>query len=253
MPEVLTDAQEGILLITINRPATKNAINLAVAEGIAAAIDELDGDNELRVAILTGAGGTFCAGMDLKAFISGEIPTIKGRGFGGLTEKPPQKPLIGALQGFVLAGGLELALACDLTVCGESTKFGIPEVKRGLVAAAGGLVRLPRAIPQRVAMEMALTGDPISSNRAYELGLVNRVVASECVQEEARKLAETICANGPLAVMASKKCIVESVDWPLERLFKNQYPITNPVFASEDAREGPRAFAEKRAPNWKAK
>lgn len=251
--EVLVDVDDGIMTITINRPEAKNSVNRAVAEGISAAMDELDSNSEVRVAILTGAGGTFCAGMDLKAFLKGENPTIKGRGFGGIVEAPPKKPLIGALEGFVLAGGLELSMACDLTVCGESTQFGIPEVKRGLVAAAGGLVKLPRLIPSRVAMEMALTGDPIPASRAYDLGLVNRVVQDGTVLEEAKKLAQTICANGPLAVMASKECIVESVDWSKEKLFKNQYPIIGAVFTSEDAKEGPRAFAEKRPPNWQGK
>ena len=178
---------------------------------------------------------------------------IEGRGFAGLVEAPPKKPLIGALEGFVLAGGLELSLACDLTVCGESTQFGIPEVKRGLVAAAGGVIKLPKVIPPRVAMEMALTGDPISAEKAYALGLVNRVVADDAVQAATLELAQTICANGPLAVMASKRCIVESADWSNAEMFQKQGPIIAPIFTSEDAKEGPRAFAEKRAPNWQGK
>ena len=250
---VLTEASEGILTITINRPDAKNAVNGAVAKGIAAAMDELDSNDELVVGILEGAGGTFCSGMDLKAFLKGENPAVEGRGFGGLVEAPPKKPLIGALQGYVLAGGLELSLACDLSVCGESTQFGIPEVKRGLVAAAGGVVKLPRLVPKRVAMEMALTGDMISSSRAYELGLVNRVVADDQVLEESRKLAASIAANGPLAVAASKRCIVESEDWSSDELITKQIDIITPVFISQDAQEGPRAFAEKRAPTWQGK
>lgn len=253
--EVLTEASNGVLTITINRPKAKNAVNAAVAEGIAAAIDELDGNDQLTVGILTGAGGTFCAGMDLKAFLTGEraSPEVQKRGFGGLVSAPPKKPLIGALEGYILAGGLELSLACDMTVCSESSKFGIPEVKRGLVAAAGGVVALPRIIPKRVAVEMALTGDPISAQRAYELGLVNHVVAEGEVMSKARELADAIAANGPLAVAASKRCIEESEDWLASEMLTKQMPIVTPVFQSEDAQEGPKAFAEKRAPVWKGK
>lgn len=252
---VLTEAKDGVLTITINRPEAKNAVNTAVAVGIAAAIDELDRNPELTVGILTGAGGTFCAGMDLKAFLKGERPPedIAKRGFGGLVEAPPKKPLIGALEGFILAGGLELSLACDITVCSESSTFGIPEVKRGLVAAAGGVVKLPRLIPKRVAIEMALTGEPISSQRAYELGLVNHVVAEDQVMAKARELADLIAANGPLAVAASKRCIEESEDWSAKEMLQKQMRIVAPVFQSEDAQEGPRAFAEKRTPAWKGK
>lgn len=250
---VLTEVDNGVLIVTINRPEAKNAVNEAVAKGIAAAMDELDSNDELRVGLLTGAGGTFCAGMDLKGFLKGEQPSVKGRGFGGLVEAPPKKPLIGALEGYVLAGGLELSLACDIAICGESTKFGVPEVKRGLVAGAGGVVKLPAMIPRRVALELALTGDHISAQRAYELGMVNRVVADDQVVAEAKAMAATIAANGPLAVMASKQCIVESEGWSLEERFKKQMPILGPVFTSEDAKEGPRAFAEKRAPVWQGK
>ena len=250
---VLTQPENGILIITINRPEAKNAINRAVAEGIAAAMDELDNNAALRVGILTGAGGNFCSGMDLKAFLNGENPIIKGRGFGGLVEAPPKKPLIGALEGYVLAGGLELSLACDLSVCAETARFGIPEARRGLVAAAGGVVKLPRLIPRRVAMELALTGNPINADRAFNLGLVNRVVAEGEVVNEAMKLAETIAGNGPLAVMASKRCIIESEGWPLDSLFQNQLAIIGPVFQSDDAKEGPKAFAEKRKPNWQGR
>lgn len=248
--EVLVDVTDGIMTITLNRPKAKNAANRALAEGVAAAIDELDSNNDIRVAILTGAGGTFCSGMDLKAFVSGETPAIEGRGFGGLTEAPPAKPLIAAVEGYALAGGLELMISCDLVVAAEDAKFGIPEVKRGLAAAAGGLVRLPRQIPQRLAMELALTGDFIDAGRAAEMGLINRVVASGTALDGAKELAATICANGPLAVKVSKQVVVESAEWSSEEMWDKQTEIVMPIFTSKDAIEGSVAFAEKRAPNW---
>ena len=251
--EVLTQAEDGVLVITLNRPEAKNAANKALAEGVAAAMDELDGNDDLRVAILTGAGGTFCSGMDLKAFVSGETPHIPGRGFAGLTEQGPRKPLIAAVEGYALAGGLELAISCDMIIAADNAMFGIPETKRGLAAAAGGLVKLPRQIPSRVAMELALTGDFISAQRAYELGLVNQVVDAGAALDGAKALAAKIAANGPLAVAASKQVILEQADWSQDVMFKNQGDIVNPVFVSEDAIEGATAFAEKRAPNWKGK
>ena len=251
--EVLVDVADGIMTVTLNRPEAKNAANKALAEGVAAAMDELDSNDDIRVAILTGAGGTFCSGMDLKAFVSGETPTVEGRGFGGLTEKPPAKPLIAAVEGYALAGGLELMISCDLIVAADSAKFGIPEVKRGLAAAAGGLVRLPRQIPSRLAMELALTGDFVSAERAAEMGLINRVVPAGTALEAARELAATICANGPLAVKISKQVVTESAEWSTQEMWENQQALVMPIFTSEDALEGATAFAEKRAPNWKGK
>lgn len=251
--DVLVNVENGIMTVTINREKAKNAANKAVAEGIAAAMDELDSNPDIRVAILTGAGGTFCAGMDLKGFLNGEVPVVEGRGFAGLTEAPPEKPLIAAVEGYALAGGCELALACDLIVTAENAKFGISEVKRGLIAAGGGLLRLPRQIAPRLAMEMALTGDPITGARAAEIGLANRAVADGTALAEATKLAETIVQNAPLALAASKKLISESPEWSTEEMFKKQEAIMLPVFSSEDATEGAMAFAEKRAPNWKGK
>jgi enoyl-CoA hydratase len=251
--EVIVEEADGVLIVTINRPAAKNAINLAVAKGIAAAMDRLDGSETLRVGILTGAGGTFCSGMDLKAFLGGEFPHVPGRGFGGLVEGPPQKPLIAAIEGYALAGGFELSLACDLAVAADDAKFGIPEAKRGLCAAAGGLVRLPRVAPYRVAMEMALTGDFISAARAYELGLVNRVVGKGEALAGAIALARSIAANGPLAVATSKQVIREQGDWNSSEIWPKQGAMTAPIFGSEDAREGAAAFAEKRAPQWRGK
>lgn len=251
--EVLVSVDDGIMVVTINRPKAKNSINLAVAKGIAAAMDELDSNDEIRAAILTGADNTFCAGMDLKAFVSGEMPVLPGRGFAGLVEAPPKKPLIAAVEGFALAGGFELAITCDLVVTSREAKFGIPEAKRGLVAAAGGLMRLPKQIPPRIAMEMAMTGDFIDAQRAYELGLVNRVVDAGSSVEAAKALAKSIAANGPMAVIGSKRIINESADWSEENMWGNQQAITDPIFGSEDAIEGATAFAEKRAPVWKGK
>ena len=251
--EVLTEVMGGTLLITLNRPEAKNAANKALAEGLAAAIDELESNDELRVAILTGAGGTFCSGMDLKAFVSGETPNIEGRGFAGLTEYRSSKPIIAAVEGYALAGGFELAISCDLVVAANDSKFGIPEVKRGLAAAAGGLVKLPKQIPSRIAMELALTGDFISADRAYELGLINRVVESGSAVEGAKALADSIAANGPLAVKASLAAVAGAQDWSTEEMFAKQMAIVGPVFTSEDAIEGATAFAQKRAPNWKGK
>ncbi|CAA0101463.1 Carnitinyl-CoA dehydratase [Halioglobus japonicus] len=251
--EVLVDVTDGIMTVTLNRPKAKNAANRAVAVGVAAAMDELDSNDSIHVAILTGAGGTFCAGMDLKAFVSGEMPMVEGRGFAGLTEATPRKPLIGAIEGYALAGGLELAISCDLLVTADDAKFGIPEVKRGLAAAAGGLIRLPRQIPSRLAMELAITGDFISAQRAYEIGLVNHVVPSGTALEAAKALAAKIVANGPLAVAISKQVIQESASWTEDEMWQKQQEIVMPVFGSEDAMEGSIAFAEKRAPNWKGK
>lgn len=251
--EVLVDVTDGIMIVTLNRPKVKNAANKALAEGVAAAMDKLDSDDSIRVAILTGAGGTFCAGMDLKAFVTGETPMIEGRGFAGLTESTPRKPLIAAVEGYALAGGLELAISCDLIVTADNAKFGIPETKRGLAAAAGGLIKLPRQIPPRLAMELALTGDFISAQRAYEIGLVNEVVPAGTALEAAKALAGRIVANGPLAVAVSKQVILQSEGWSPDEMWQKQQELVMPVFSSEDAIEGSVAFAEKRAPNWKGK
>mgnify|MGYP000846229076 CR=1 FL=1 len=251
-PEVLTEVQDGVLIVTMNRPEAKNAMNKAQAEGIAAAMDRLEAEGDLRCAVLTGAGGTFCSGMDLKGFLRGERPSIEGRGFGGLTEWTPSKPVIAAIDGYALAGGMELAMSCDLIVCNSGAKFGIPEAKRGLAAAAGGLIKLPRQIPPRIAMELALTGDFIDARRAYELGFVNRIVDGPAL-EGALELAKAVAANGPLALIASKAVIRQSHTWSDAEMWQKQAGIVMPVFASEDAREGAAAFAEKRKPNWQGK
>jgi enoyl-CoA hydratase len=250
---VLTERRGRVLLVTINRPEQRNAVNGAVAAGIAAALDELDGDDGLSVGVITGAGKGFCAGMDLKAFVAGERPYADDRGFAGIVVRPADKPLIAAIEGFAVAGGLEVALACDLIVASRGARLGIPEVKRSLVAGGGGLLRLPRALPRNVAMELALTGEPIEAERAYELGLVNRLSEPGEALSAALELAETIAANGPLALAATKRVMVESVDWPDREFFKRQGEIVGPVMSSEDAREGATAFAEKRPPVWKGR
>ncbi len=250
---VLTAAEGGVLTITLNRPEARNAVNLAVAEGVAAALDRLDAEDGLQVGILTGAGGAFCAGMDLKAFVTGERPWVEGRGFAGIVERPSRKPLIAAIEGFAVAGGFEVALACDLIVAARDARLGIPEVKRSLVAAGGALIHLPRRIPYHVAMELALTGDPIDAARGYELGVVNRLADPGEAVAVARELAAAVAANGPLALDASKRIVRASADWTEAEAWAKQGEIAGPVFGSEDAREGATAFAEKRAPIWRGR
>ncbi len=251
LPEVRSEVHEGVLVVTINRPHARNAINTLTAQAIGAAMDRLDDDPSLVTGVITGAGGTFCAGMDLKAFLAGERPSIPGRGFAGIVEQPPAKPVIAAVEGYALAGGFEIALACDLIVAADNASFGLPEVKRGLVAAGGGLMRLPRRVPPGLAMEWALTGDLVEAPRAHAVGLVNRLTAPGSALEIALRLARTIAANGPLAVRATKRILVEAPEWPQERMFDLQREISEPVRASEDAREGASAFTEKRAPQWR--
>jgi enoyl-CoA hydratase len=246
---VLVEQRDRILIITINRPEARNAVNAAVSRGLADAVERLDSDPGLSVGIVTGAGGSFCAGMDLKAFARGENIIVEGRGM-GFTEQPPVKPLIAAVEGYALAGGTEVALATDLIVASRDSAFGIPEVKRGLVAGGGGLLRLPQRIPYAVAMELALTGDNLPAERAHELGLVNVLAEPGSALDAAIKLAEKITANGPLAVAATKRIIVESRNWRPDEMFAEQMNILMPVFSSNDAKEGAIAFAEKRAPRW---
>lgn len=240
----------SVLVITLNRPEARNAINRHMAEGIAAAADELDTDPELAVGILTGHKQVFSSGMDLKAFLRGETPIIEGRGLAGITATPPRKPLIAAVNGFAFAGGFELALACDLIVASASALFALPEVRRGLVAGGGGVVQLPRRIPRGIAMEMVLTGEPITASRAYDIGLVNRVSKGSAL-DCALEIANTIAKNAPLAIQASKEVIQRSQDWPLDQLYALQNERIAPVLASDDAREGASAFAEKRTPIWR--
>lgn len=247
--EVLTERQGRTIVITINRPEARNAFNLAVARGLADAMDELDSTPELSVAIVTGAGGNFCAGMDLKAFVAGEVPSIPGRGI-GFTEQPPRKPVIAAVEGYALAGGTEIVLATDLVVASKAAKFGIPEVKRGLVAGGGGLLRLPHRIPYQKALELALTGDSFTAEQAVQWGFVNVLTEPGEALAGALALAERISANGPLAVAATKEIIVKSAGWSEAEMWKKQQELLTPVFSSKDAIEGATAFAEKRAPKW---
>jgi len=250
---VLAEARDGVQIITINRPEARNALNGEVARGIAAAIDELEASDELRVGVLTGAGGTFCSGMDLKAFLTGDLPVVEGRGLGGITQAPPRKPLIGAVEGWAVAGGFELLLACDMVVASETSKLGVPEVKRALVAGAGAALLLAQRIPQAIALELLLTGDPITAQRAAELGLVNRIAREGGALDAALELAAAIAANGPLAVAITKQIARSASDWTLAEGWERQAELMEPVFTSEDAQEGATAFAEKRPPVWKGR
>lgn len=241
----------GIATITLDRPQVRNAIDKPTADALAAAVDEIDQRTDVRVAVITGAGGFFCAGMDLKAFsATGERPLHPIRGAFGFVKMPPQKPIIAAIEGNALGGGLEIALACDLIVATRSAKLGLPEVRRGLVAAAGGVVRLPRRIPHGVAMELILTGESISAQRAEDLGLVNRLAEDGQALEVALELASVIASNAPLAICAAKRIVNESPDWILDEAFELQAPHTDQVRSSKDAAEGTRAFVEKREPQW---
>ncbi|WP_396655710.1 crotonase/enoyl-CoA hydratase family protein [Microbacterium sp.] len=246
--DVLVERRGAVQVITINRPAVRNALNGAVARGVADATDELDRDDALRVAVLHGADGTFSAGMDLKAYLRGDTPMIDGRGLLGITESPPRKPLIAAVEGWALAGGFEVMLACDVVVASETARFGLPEVKRSLVAMAGGTLLLPRRIPAAVAMDMLLTGEPIDATRAHELGLVSRLAAPGQALAGAIEVAEAIAANGPLAVAATK-AIARWADGD-GASWGRQQDEGRRVLESADAVEGARAFAEKRAPRF---
>lgn len=253
MNEVVARREGRVLVLTLNRPEKRNAMTRAMSELIAAHLDELDADPGLSVGVLTGAGGYFCAGMDLKRFVAGETPSVPGRGFGGLTERPPAKPLVAAVEGPALAGGFELVLACDLVVAGRGARFGLPEVKRGLVARAGGLLRLPERTSVALALELILTGDPIGAVRAAEAGLVNDVTDDGGALARAVELAGRIAENGPLALVAAKRVALAARDWSVEERFARQAPITDKVFASADAREGAQAFLERREPQWRGR
>ncbi|WP_027004620.1 crotonase/enoyl-CoA hydratase family protein [Conexibacter woesei] len=252
-PAVLTERRDGVLVITINRPEVRNAVNGAVAQGIAEALDTLDAEQDLQLGILTGAGGFFCAGMDLGAFVRGESPWFGDRGFAGIAQRSARKPLIAAIEGFAVAGGFEVALACDLIVAAEGAKLGIPEAKRSLVAAGGALLHLPKRMPYHAVMELALTGDPWPAERFHALGVVNRLAAPGSAVDEALALAAAIVRNGPLALAASKEIVQRQFDWSAAEQWAKQGEIAGPVMTSADAKEGASAFKEKRDPVWQGK
>lgn len=253
MTDLKVEREGAVLVITIDRPKARNSIDVPTAEGIAEACEQIDCDSRLRAGVITGSGGYFCAGMDLKAYArDGKPPRIEGRGFAGIVQRPPHKPMIAAVEGFALAGGLEIALACDLIVAARGALLGVPEVKRGLVASGGGLLRLPRLLPRAVALEMIFTGDPIKAERAAELGLVNRVCDPGDALTEARILAQRIADNAPLALDAAKRVVIESRAWDPKHEWQRQAEITTPVIQSDDAQEGALAFAEKRDPVWRS-
>ncbi len=253
MSDVVRVERRGtIAIVTIDRPEARNAVSPEVTAGITAALDELEPDAGIRAIVLTGAGQAFCAGADLKVAAEGRITEIAHpqHGFGGITHRSLSKPTIAAVNGDALAGGFEIALACDLVVAAEQARFGIPEVRRGLMAVAGALVRLPKRVPMAVAKELAMTGDPIDAARALQLGLANRVVPAEHVVDEAVTVAERIGEHAPLAVRISKRILEESLERPEPDAWKRQWELSAEVFAHPDAVEGPVAFAEKRAPRW---
>ena len=243
-----------IAILRINRPEAKNAISPEVSQEMEAHLDSIESDPEIRAVIVTGTGDVFCAGADLKVIASGragEIATKKG-GFAGLTNRDFLKPIIAAVQGPALAGGFEIVLSCDLVVASETSRFGIPEVARGLIAAAGGLIRLPKRVPLALALEFAMTGDPIPAQRAFELGLVNRLVPQADVLDTAVALAERIGENSPIAVRYSRKLVKEAAEVSEAEGWKLNGTYTVEVFSAGDAIEGATAFAEKRKPNWKS-
>jgi len=247
---VLTEQVGAVLIVTINRPAVRNAIDRKTSEMIAQAMDKLDNNPDLSIGILTGQGDHFCSGMDLKAFLKGERVELEGRGLAGIAQTPPRKPLIAAVEGYALAGGCEIALACDLIVASDTAQFGIPEVRRGLIAGSGGLMRLPQKIPPQIALEYALTGRPMSAQQAAHWGLINRLTAPGQALVEAKALALEISQNGPFAVQMTKHIMTQSAAWQEDRKWTKQNEILEQVIASNDAREGALAFSEKRSPHW---
>ena len=253
---VLTEERGHVLLMTLNRPSDMNAFNTPLALALAETLEAFDANPNVRVGVLTGAGRGFSAGMDLKQFVEGGLagmPMAGDRGFAGITERSCEKPIVAAGEGFALAGGLEVALSCDLIVASSGAKLGVPEVGVGLFAGAGALLRLPRQLPYSIAMEMALTGDPITAEVAHQHGMVNRVVERGEAVNAAMELAERIAKNAPMGVRASKQLVKDVLGVSEQGFWDFQRPAMEHVFGSEDAIEGATAFAEKRAPNWNDK
>jgi enoyl-CoA hydratase len=251
-PTVRVELEGKLLVITLCRPAVRNAIDRATSQALADAMDRLDSDDAITVGILTGEGGHFCAGMDLKAFVRGERIELPGRGLGGIIETPPKKPVIAAVEGFALAGGFEIALACDLIVAADNAQFGLPEVKRGLIAGSGGLLRLPQRIPRQIAMQYALTGEMMSAAEARQWGLVNLLTSPGEALHGAKTLAHKIAANAPLAVRTSKHMVTDALHWPADERWQRQNALLETIIHSNDAKEGATAFSEKRLPVWTA-
>lgn len=249
--EVTTEIHDRVIVITLNRPEAMNAVNPALASQLAAALDELDNNSELSVGILTGTGRGFCAGMDLKEFVKSGFPVVDGRGFGGIVQRGPVKPLIAAVEGFALAGGLEIALSADLIVAAKGVKLGIPEVSVGLFASAGALLKLPRQLPYSRVMKMALTAEPMLAEEAHSLGMVAELCEKGQALETAMELASKIAKNAPLGLIASKELIREMQGRTEAEYWQYQAAQLEKVFTSQDGIEGATAFAEKREPNWK--
>ncbi len=252
-PKVIVTREGALLIVTLNRPDRRNAIDRETSLAIADAMDLLDRDPALSIGILTGTGDHFCAGMDLKAFVAGERVELEGRGLGGLTQTPPSKPLIAAIEGYALAGGFEIALACDMIVASKTATFGLPEAKRGLIAGSGGLVRLPERMPRQIAMECALTARMIDATEAERWGLINRMCAPGAALETAKTLAREIAENAPLSLAATKEIITNAARWSQDQVWERQNEILERVITSIDAREGATAFAQKRPPVWKGR